>query len=113
MTDGGRERSGRDVVDWASQAALLGAGEILLTSVDREGTGKGVDAGLIRAVSAAVPIPVVASGGVGSASHAVEAFQSGADGVGMAGVLHYDKVSLEAIRDAMTAADIPVRRVAA
>lgn len=91
--ENGRERTGLEVIAWARQIAALGAGEILLTSVDREGTGKGFDADLIRKVSAAVPIPVIAHGGAGNAEHVVEAIQSsGADAVAAAALFHYETI---------------------
>jgi cyclase len=76
-TDNGRERTGLDVVQWAMQAVELGAGEILLTSVDQEGTRKGFDLSLIQAVSTSVPVPVIASGGMGTVDHLVEAVKVG------------------------------------
>lgn len=98
MRDGGRERTGLDVVEWAKRGEELGAGEILLTSVDREGTRKGFDVPLIQAVTKAVAIPVIASGGMGTAEHLVEAAQGGADAVAMAHVLHYQTLPLAEIR---------------
>ena len=109
-TDGGREPSGRDAVAWASEAVSRGAGEILLTSIDREGTGQGFDLKLIDALAGVVSVPVVASGGFGAAHHAVEAALAGASGIAIAGALHYGRVSLDGIRDALWEAGIPVRR---
>jgi len=109
-TDNGREHTGLDVVDWARRAVDLGAGEILLTSVDREGTRKGFDIELTRAVSDAVSVPVIASGGMGAAAHLVEVVRDGhADAVAMADVLHYKRVPLADIRSAALAAGIAVR----
>lgn len=109
-TDNGRERTGLDVVEWAQCACELGAGEILLTSVDREGARKGFDVELTRAVAATVPIPVIASGGMGSVQHLVDVVQQGrADAVAMADVLHYQRVSLAEMRDAARLAGIEVR----
>jgi cyclase len=89
-TDCGRELTSLEVVSWAIQAAALGAGEILLTSVDREGTGEGFDLELTRAVSQAVPIPVVAHGGAADPGHLVAALtEGGADAVAVASMLHY------------------------
>ncbi len=111
-TDNGRERTGRDVVEWAKRGEELGAGEILLTSVDREGTGKGFDIALIKAVSSVVNIPVVASGGMGGAGHLVEAVKTGgAQAVAMAGVLHYGRLGLEEIREHCIENGLPVRRL--
>ena len=89
-TDNGRERTGRKVLDWAIEAADRGAGEILLTSVDREGTGKGFDLALVRAVAEAVPIPVIACGGAGRLDHVSQVVrEGGADAVSVASMLHY------------------------
>ena len=109
-TDNGRERTGVDVVEWAIKGCELGAGEILLTSVDREGARKGFDVALVRAVATAVPIPVIASGGMGTTEHLVEVIKIGeADAVAMADVLHYNRISMSQIREAAIAAHIPVR----
>jgi cyclase len=111
-TDNGRERTGRDVVAWAKEAAERGAGEILLTSVDQEGTRKGFDVALIRAVTEAVRVPVIASGGMGSVAHLVEAVQQGgADAVAMADILHYKRRNLPEIRAEAAAAGIETRCV--
>lgn len=110
-TDNGRERTGRDVVEWAQKGFELGAGEILLTSVDQEGTRKGFDVELVRAVAEAVPIPVIASGGMGTTDHLVQVIREGkADAVAMADVLHYNRIEMRRIREAATAAGVPVRR---
>jgi len=109
-TDNGRERTGKDVVDWARRGCELGAGEILLTSVDQEGTRKGFDVALVRAVAEAVPIPVIASGGMGTTEHLVQVIREGkADAVAMADVLHYNRIPMKQIREAALAAGIPVR----
>ena len=111
-TDNGRERTGLDVLDWVRRGVELGAGEILLTAVDREGTRSGFDLDLIRAVSDAVPVPVIAGGGMGSIEHFVAAATVGrADAIAMADVLHYKKLTVEDIRRAAIAASLPVRRV--
>ncbi len=109
FTDNGRESTGLDVVEWARQSASLGAGEVLLTSVDQEGTRKGFDLELIQAVTETVGIPVIASGGMGSAQHAVDAVGKGADAVAMADILHYKRASLADIRNDVSAAGIRVR----
>jgi cyclase len=109
--DCGRERTHIDVVDWAIKAYHLGAGEILLTSIDQEGTRKGYDIELIQRVSTAVPIPVIASGGLGQPHHAVQAVQAGADAIAVASVLHYDLFNLSAIRTELSSAGIPVRKI--
>ena len=110
--DGGREPTGREAVDWAEEAVAAGAGEILLTSVDREGTGTGLDLRLIEAVVAAVRVPVIASGGFGAPVHAVKAFEAGADGVAVARALHYGSVTLAELRESMRQAGVPVRAAA-
>ena len=112
-TDNGRERTGLDVVEWAHRGIELGAGEILLTSVDQEGTRKGFDCELVRTVSDAVSVPVIASGGMGSSEHLVEVVQEGhADAVAMADILHYNRSTIPDIREAARVAGIEVRRVA-
>jgi imidazole glycerol-phosphate synthase subunit HisF len=111
-TENGREPSGRDVVDWAREAVSLGAGEVLLTSVDREGTRKGFDLSLTRAVADAVDVPLIASGGMGSPQDAVTAVKQGhARAVAMADILHYRRSTIPAIRQTLHEADISVRNV--
>ena len=93
-TDCGREMSDREVIAWAREAARLGAGEILLTSVDREGTGHGFDLELVAAVSSAVSIPVIAHGGAGNTAHIVDVLTKGtADAVAVASMLHYSSLT--------------------
>lgn len=111
-TDCGREHTGLDVVEWAARAAALGAGELLVTSVDREGTRRGFDVALTRAVVEAVRIPVIASGGMGEVAHLVDVAAAGADAVAIADVLHWRRSTLEAIREGAAAAGVPVRRLA-
>lgn len=109
-TDCGRERSGLDVVEWARKGEALGAGEILVTSIDREGTRQGFDLELTRAVSTAVGIPVIASGGMGKASDLVDVVTKGrADAVAMADGLHYERITLEELRQAAISSGIRVR----
>ena len=109
--DNGREKTGIDVVEWAKQGSDLGAGEILLTSVDMEGTGKGLDLELIKEVSTAVNIPVIASGGMGQADDLEKAVKySFADAVAMAHVLHYDKMAIRDVRKEAEKRNINVRR---
>lgn len=110
-TDNGRERSGLDVLDWIKRGISLGAGEILLTSVDREGTRNGFDLELLKAVADVAPVPVIASGGMGGKEDMVQAAQAGIDAVAMADVLHYQRLTLGEIRDHAVAAGLPVRRV--
>lgn len=110
-TDNGRERTGLDVLDWVRRGVELGAGEILITSVDREGTRAGFDLDLVSNLSAAVPVPVIASGGMGSFDHFIDAATKGlADAVAMADVLHYNRMTIADIRAAALAANLPVRK---
>jgi imidazole glycerol-phosphate synthase subunit HisF len=88
-TDNGREKTGRDAIEWARQAAELGAGEIMVTSIDREGTGAGLDLDLIGKISEAVSVPVIASGGAGRSEHVSQAASAGAQAVCVASMLHY------------------------
>ena len=109
-TDNGREHTELDVVEWARRGEALGAGEILLTSVDQEGSRKGFDVALCREVSDAVSIPVIISGGMGSTDHLIEAINQGsADAVAMADVLHYRRISFDDIRSAAADAGLDVR----
>lgn len=109
-TDNGRERTGLDVIEWVKRGAAMGAGEILLTSVDREGTRKGFDIDLVRAVTAEASVPVIASGGMGCAEDCVAAARDGgADAVAMADILHYKRVTIGEIRAHAQAAGLCVR----
>lgn len=111
-TDNGRERTGLDVISWARRGVDMGAGELLLTAVDREGTRKGFDIDLIQQVRDAVTIPVIASGGMGTIGHFVEAARmGGADAVAMADVLHYGRMTLPEVRGAALAAKLAVRDI--
>ena len=111
-SDNGRERTGFDVIEWVTRGVELGAGEILLTSVDREGTRRGFDIDLVRQVSQAVPVPVIASGGMGAVEDMVEVATTGlADGVAMADVLHYNRITLREIRASAINAKLPVREL--
>jgi cyclase len=108
--DFGREHSGRSVIDWAREGAGRGAGEILLTSVDRDGTEQGFDLELIRAVTDAVGIPVIASGGFGKPDDAVQALRDGgASACAIAKALHYNKVSIRQVKDRLRDAGIATR----
>lgn len=107
--DGGREPTGLDVVEWAVRACEMGAGEVLLTSIDREGTRLGFDLDLIRGVSRAVGVPVVASGGMGNPQEAVHAISAGAEAIAAAHILHYGDHTVLDIKNAMVAQDIKVR----
>ena len=109
FTHGGRTATGRDAVEWCQQVAALGAGEILLTSMDRDGTGRGFDLDLLRAVCGAVRVPVVASGGVGSLQHFVDGAQAGATGLLAASVFHFGTFTVPQVKAALDAAGLPVR----
>jgi cyclase len=111
-TDNGREHTDLEVVEWARRAVDLGAGEILLTSVDQEGTRKGFDVALTRAVSDAVRVPVIASGGMGTVDHFTSVVPAGhADAVAMADVLHYKRLSIAEIRAGARQAGIAGREI--
>jgi cyclase len=108
--DGGRTETGRDAIAWAREGAERGAGEILLTSMDRDGTEDGYELELTRAVADAVDIPVIASGGAGELSHLVDAVErGGADAVLCASIFHYGTYRVAEAKQAMHAAGIPVR----
>ncbi len=109
FTHGGRRGTGIDVIDWCRRVAALGAGEILLTSMDRDGTGIGFDLALLRAVCAAVRLPVIASGGVGSPAHFVEGAEAGATGLLAASVFHFGELTVGQVKAALQAANLPVR----
>lgn len=110
--DNGREFTGLDVIDWVRRGIDLGIGELLLTSVDREGTRKGFDTDLIAAVSAVCPVPIIASGGMGKPGDVAVAAAAGADAVAMADILHYKRATLGEIRGVAVDAGLPVRKVA-
>jgi cyclase len=110
FTHGGRKASGRDAVEWAKQMQALGAGEILLTSMDRDGTKNGFDLALTRAICDAVDIPVIASGGAGNLQHLVEAVLQGrADAVLAASIFHYGEYTVLEAKQYMAQHDIEVR----
>ena len=110
FTHGGRKETGIDAVEWAKKMAAYGAGEILLTSMDRDGTQQGTNLALTRAVSEAVSVPVIASGGIGTLAHFAEAVQEGkADAVLAASVFHYGSFTVAQVKAAMQAAGIAVR----
>ena len=109
FTHGGRNPTGLDAVAYAAEVVEKGAGEILLTSMDRDGAKIGYDLDLVRAVSSAVSVPVIASGGAGNTRHLVEGVQAGADAVLAASIFHFGEVSIGEAKTAMAAAGIPVR----
>ena len=106
---GGRTPTGRDVIEWAREAVERGAGEILLTSMDRDGTSDGYDLPLTHAVSDAVGVPVIASGGAGELDHLAQALAAGADAVLCASIFHYGRYTVAEAKAHLAAAGIPVR----
>jgi imidazole glycerol-phosphate synthase subunit HisF len=108
-THGGRQPTGIDAVDWARRAVALGAGEILLNSMDADGTTAGFDLELIRLVRAAVSVPVIASGGAGTLAHFAPAVDAGADAVLAASVFHFGTLRIGQVKDTLRAAGHPVR----
>ena len=110
-THGGRQGTGIDAVEWAARAAELGAGEILLNSMDADGTKDGFDLELLRLVRAAVSVPLVASGGAGRPEHFAQAADVGADAVLAASVFHFGELAIADVKCAMAAAGHPVRHV--
>lgn len=112
LIENGREPTGLDAIEWAKRCAELGAGEILLTSIDRDGTRRGCDLELTRRVSSAVSIPVIASGGPATPQHVVDAVREGAaDAVALGTMLHFELATVEEIKEALLAAEIAVRPV--
>ncbi len=107
---GGRRATGRDAVDWAEEGASRGAGEILLTSMDRDGTNAGYDLELTAAVAQRVGVPVIASGGAGELRHLAEAVRAGADAVLCASIFHYGQHSVGEAKEELARAGVPVRR---
>ncbi|OJV58236.1 MAG: imidazole glycerol phosphate synthase subunit HisF [Cellulomonas sp. 73-145] len=108
-THGGRRGTGIDAVEWAARAAELGAGEILLNSMDADGTEAGFDLQMLTDVRAAVSVPLIASGGAGTPAHFVEAAQAGADAVLAASVFHFGQLTVRQVKDALRAAGVTVR----
>ena len=112
FTHGGRKPTGIDAVDYAREVVSLGAGEILLTSMDRDGTKSGFDLALTRAVSDAVPVPVVASGGVGTLDHLVEGVvQGGASAVLAASIFHFGEFTIAQAKQRLAEAGVPIRQI--
>ena len=109
FTHGGRNPTGLDAVAYASEVVEKGAGEILLTSMDRDGARSGYDLELLRQVTAAVSVPVIASGGAGTTRHLIEAVEAGADAVLAASIFHFGEIGIGEAKRAMAAAGIPVR----
>src|SRR5215471_8196221 len=111
-TEAGRRRWNRDAVEWCREGSERGAGEILVTSIDRDGTGAGYDLDLLREVVAAVSVPVIASGGVGAYEHLVEGARAGASALLVAGTFHRGELSIPRAKEVLAAEGFPVRRVA-
>ena len=107
--DNGRQHSGLDVVEWAKRGVELGAGEILLTSVDCEGLQQGMDLDLIRAVTSAVNVPVICGGGAGKAADLIAGAQAGASALAAAAILHYNKTDVPRLKAELRAGGLEVR----
>ena len=105
-TENGRQRTGKDAVAWAREAVRLGAGELLLTSVDRDGTRRGFDLALIEAVGRDCPVPLTVCGGMGGRADARSALAAGADALAFASVLHYGKMTIQEVREGLTRAAV-------
>lgn len=110
-TDCGREKSGLDAIEWAKRGVELGAGEILLTSIDQEGTRKGFDLELLKAIEAISPVPIILSGGYGEPQHLRDAIAYGADAVAFADALHYERTPLGTLRNLAADMGARVRKV--
>jgi cyclase len=108
-TDNGREKTGLDAIEWAKRAVDLGAGEVLVTSVDQEGTRRGMDLPLITALGPVLGVPVIACGGVGSVAHVREGFEAGADAIAVASILHYKTETMGSIKAGLSQAGVRVR----
>jgi imidazole glycerol-phosphate synthase subunit HisF len=106
---GGRTPTGIEAVSWACEGVSRGAGEILLTSMDRDGTQDGYDLELVQAIAQAVDVPVIASGGAGEPAHLVDGLQAGADAVLCASIFHYGRYTIPQVREALRAAGVPMR----
>ena len=106
---GGSRETGRDLLDWVKEAVERGAGEILLTSMDHDGTKRGFAVEMLRAVTAAVPVPVIASGGAGQPAHFAEAFEAGAAAALAASVFHFGALSIASVKEACAARGFPMR----
>ena len=109
-THGGRKPTGLDAVEWAKRVVELGAGELLVTSMDEDGRGHGYDNALLRAISDAVPVPLIASGGAGGPDHMAEAIiEGGADAVLAASIFHFGRYRIREVKEALAARGIPMR----
>jgi cyclase len=110
VVDGGRTPTGRDALSWAEEGARRGAGELLVTSMDADGQRTGYDLELVKAMTSAVEVPLIASGGAGSADHFVAACQAGADAVLAASVFHFGHLSIAEVKQRLASAGLPVRQ---
>jgi cyclase len=108
-TDNGREKTGLSALDWAQRAVELGAGELLLTSVDMEGTKKGFDLELVRRLGPTLGVPVIACGGAGEIAHVASAFEAGADAVAVASILHYKTETVRSLKRGLADRGLGVR----
>src|SRR5690349_2014512 len=108
---GGRTPTGKDAVEWAREGVERGAGEILLTSMDRDGTKDGYELALTQRISEAVEVPVIASGGVGESQHLIDGLRAGADAVLAASIFHYGTHTIPEVKQALTAAGFPMRPI--
>ena len=109
-THGGRKETGIDAIEWAQSVTEKGAGELLITSMDRDGTGKGFDVDLLKRITSKVSVPVIASGGVGTLEHLVEGVkEGGANAVLAASIFHFGKFKIQDARKAMTEAGLNIR----
>ncbi|MCX7828018.1 MAG: imidazole glycerol phosphate synthase subunit HisF [Thermanaerothrix sp.] len=106
---GGREDTGMDMAEWVSRLEGLGAGEVLLTSIDRDGTAQGYDLEMIRLAREATKLPIIASGGAGTPKHFAEAAEAGADGLLAASVFHYGAIKIPELKDMLKGLGVPVR----
>ena len=110
FSHGGRRATGRDAVEWARSGEQLGAGEILLTSMDKDGTHEGYDLGLLKAISSAVRLPVIASGGAGTVDHMYQALtEGGAEAMLAASVFHFGELSIAAVKQELAARGLEIR----
>ncbi len=109
-THGGRQKTDLNVIEWIKKAVALGAGEIVLNTIDTDGELKGYDTLLIKMISNLVPVPVIASGGAGEIHHFVEAAKAGAEGLLAASVFHFETISIQDVKEALYKEGIPVRR---
>ena len=110
---GGRTPTGIDALSWACEGVSRGAGEILLTSMDRDGTKDGYDTELVRTITEAVDVPVIASGGAGEPQHLVDGFAAGADAVLLASIVHYGTYTVAELKHHLAAAGVSVRPTSA